>query len=161
MPCALQGICTGLAKGLFQDHTWEPESQMDEFGKMEHRRHERFESTKDATVALLFQPEKCEHNLVGPLINISQSGLAFSFLPLDKIKTPARGHCTISLIGSGLSAHTIRCRKVYEVAVPRRSFFLPPPKRVGVEFLLPLSGTEFKSIISALSCIPEKIAKSK
>jgi hypothetical protein len=116
--------------------------------RIEHRRCERFSPKKDVTVALIYPPQESEYNLTGSLIDIGQFGLAFKYLPFGTLKTSTRELCEVSLLGIHTPTKLIRCRKVYEVDSRDESGPLPSEKRVGLEFLIPLSPSELQTVIS-------------
>lgn len=108
----------------------------------------RFNPKKDVKVALIYPPQEAQNNVTGSLIDISRCGLAFSYLPFKTQAASTGKSFTVFLLGSHMPTEPIRCRKVYEVDFHDKSRSLPPAKRVGLEFLAPLSASELQAVIS-------------
>ncbi len=121
---------------------------------MDLRKSERFKASKEILVAIDFSQEKSRGTVIGSLIDISQSGLAFKYLPLDTDE---------ETLGSGFYKVMVRCnpgsfcglplsRIVYDEPLYfEQSYLLPPSRRCGVQFASPLSPEELLSIVSG-SC---------
>ena len=100
----------------------------------EARRYQRFISKKDTMVALLRPPDDSENNLVGLLLDVSQSGLAFKYLPFKSMDSPVnyKQKCVAFLLQSSASKQPIASKVVYDMDIQEESCFLPPPKRIGL-----------------------------
>ncbi len=110
----------------------------------------RYTAVKE-TMVILSLPTEGIYPLVGPLVDISRSGLCFTYLPLQNdIDIPLQVQCEIVLkYGFRSFSDPIPCKIIYEKAVPRTSLSLMVPvRRCGIQFLTPLSVAVIESFCS-------------
>lgn len=108
----------------------------------------RLNPQSQVMVALIYPPENSENNFVGSLLDISQSGLAISYVSLGRTAALKKKHCKLSILKSGMTQKMINCRKIYEMEVSEQSGNSPSVKRAGFKFLRVISSSEVDSIIS-------------
>lgn len=112
---------------------------------MDTRKSARFPIPAD-TLIVLFSPGDDNPVLIGSLIDFSQTGLAFAYLPFESNpKLPSSVCCNMWLQSYGLKGHTI-----YETVLSGESYFLCPRMRCGIQFATPLSNSElhyFKTLV--------------
>ena len=116
---------------------------------MEQREHKRYTPKKEVLVALLLQSR--EHtDVIGRLIDISQSGLALAYLPLDDTIIPVKTPCEVMLkLKSHLFTKPLKCEIVNETQLnPDTSYyFLHPLNRYGIRFSSLPSASDLREII--------------
>lgn len=112
----------------------------------EQRSCERFSPPKNVMVALLYPPDECEDNLIGHLVDISQSGLSFNYLSIDAVPISPSKSYIVSVLSPKVLMKPMQCKKVYEIESTGDSYPLRARKRVGMEFLKPLTRSELKMI---------------
>ena len=82
---------------------------------MESRRHERYTPEKEIMVALRLPPEQQNWTFTGHMVDLSQSGLSFAYLPISRA-IPVSVHCEIMFkYGSKPFDEPIECEPVYEL----------------------------------------------
>lgn len=119
---------------------------MDDVEIPELRFYERFRPKKDIVVALHYPAEESEKYQIGKMVDMSQSGLALSYLALDASVISASENCTVSILELPMKTQPIQCRVVYEKELPAYSFLDLPMKRVGLEFGKPLPTSEIETM---------------
>ena len=144
---ALCNAARGKTSNLIQA-TFLTTGHMSKNIKTELRSCERFSPKKGVMIALIYRSPKHESNLIGSLIDISQSGLSFSYLPFSRHKTSIEEYCKVYFLGLNMPTEPIRCRRVNEVDIHDESHSSQPAKRVGLEFLMPLSTSELQTLVS-------------
>ncbi len=118
---------------------------------MDLRESKRYAPTKEILVAVTLSWEGPVKTVIGSLIDISRSGLAFKYLPLDMITlSSANGSCEIMIsYHSGSFSDLPVSSIVYDKATSFNDFhFLPPPRRCAVKFTRQLSEVEWQYIIN-------------
>jgi len=114
------------------------------------REHTRYNAEK-AIMVILTLPVSGIYPLIGPLVDISEAGLCFTYLPLQcDIDIPMQAPCEVVLkYGFRSFSDPIPCKIVYEsVAPPAGSSFMVPVRRCGIQFLSPLPDLDLKYISS-------------
>ncbi len=117
---------------------------------MDRREHDRNTPQKPVMVILTL-PVSGIYPLIGPLVDISQSGLSFTYLPLQQdIDIPMQGECEVVIkCGFRSFSDPYPCRVIYDKAVSPRGFSLMvPARRCGIQFLTPLSNFDIESFCS-------------
>ncbi len=120
---------------------------------METREHTRY-TPHAPLMVILTLPAGGIYPLIGPLVDISKSGLCFTFLPLQSdIDISMEGPCEVVIkYGFRAFSKSIPSRIVYGSVTPATTSFMVPALRCGIEFLTPLSMPEIESIYS---CSPD------
>ena len=120
---------------------------------MEEREHSRY-TPRASVMVILTLPAGDFYPLIGPLVDISESGLCFTFLPLQSdMVIPAGGPCEVVLkYGFRTFSKPIPSRIVYGSVSSMTSSFMAPAMRCGVEFSTPLSSAEIETVYS---CLPD------
>jgi len=103
------------------------------------REHTRYTAGK-AIMVILTLPVSGIYPLIGPLVDLSRSGLCFTYLPLQyDIDIPKKGPCEVVYrYGFRSFSEPIPSKIVYETAFPTSSSFMVPARRCGIQFLTPL-----------------------
>ena len=117
---------------------------------MQVREHTRC-STGKAIMVIFTLPVSGIYPLIGPLADISESGLCFTYLPLQcDIDIPMQDPCEAVLkYGFRSFSEPIPCKIVYEtVSRPKGSSFMVPARRCGIQFLTPLPALDLEYICS-------------
>ncbi len=117
---------------------------------MRDREHTRYNAGK-AIMVILTLPVSGIYPLIGPLVDISESGLSFTYLPLQcDIDISMQDPCEVVLkYGSRSFSDPIPCKIVYEtVSPPRGSSFMVPVRQIGIQFLTPLPALDLEFICS-------------
>jgi hypothetical protein len=117
---------------------------------MQVREHTRY-STGKAIMVILTLPVSGIYPLIGPLADISESGLCFTYLPLQcDIDIPMQDPCEVVLkYGFRSFSEPIPCKIIYEtVSRPTGSSFMVPVRRCGIQFLTPLPALDLEYIRS-------------
>ena len=115
---------------------------------METREHTRY-TPRAAIMVILTLPVSGAYPLIGPLVDIIESGLCFTFLPLQTdLDIRMEGACEVVLkYGFRSFSVPIPARIVHgSVSPTTTSSFMVPALRCGIEFLTPLSMPEIESI---------------
>jgi hypothetical protein len=109
--------------------------------------HTSYTAAKSIMVILTL-PVRGIYPLIGPLVDISQSGLRFTYLPLQSdIDIPMKGPCQVVFrYGSRSFSEPIPCKIVYETVSPTRFSSMLPVRCCGIQFLTPLSASDIESI---------------
>ncbi len=133
---------------------------------MEPRKYERYTPKKKIMVALRLPPEHQNWTFTGHLVDLSQSGLSFAYLPLSAA-IPVRTTCEIMLkYGSKPFEEPVACEPVYELDTKEvgretsqkityetqfssETYSLPLMKRCGVKFTNPLSVSALQELLGA------------
>lgn len=117
---------------------------------MQPREHTRC-STGKSVMVILTLPVSGIYPLIGPLTDISEAGLCFTYLPLQcDIDIPMQDPCEVVLkYGFRSFSEPIPCRIVYEIiSRPTGSSFMVPVRRCGIQFLTPLPSLDLEFICS-------------
>jgi len=116
---------------------------------MDNREYTRYVARK-AIMVILTLPVSGLYPLIGPLVDISRTGLCFTYLPLQyDMDIPVEIPCEVVLkYGSRSFSDPIPCKIVYETESPTTSSFMVPVRRCGIQFLSPLSTMIIESISS-------------
>jgi len=111
------------------------------------REYTRYTAGKDIMVILTL-PVSGIYPLIGPLVDLSRSGLCFTYLPLQHdMDILVQGLCEVVYkYGFRSFSQPIPSRIVYETAFLTSSSFMVPARRCGVQFLTPLSVLDIESI---------------
>lgn len=114
---------------------------------MDNREHTRYAARK-AIMVILTLPVDGIYPLIGPLADISRTGLCFTYLPLQHdMEISMEGPCQVVLkYGSRSFSDPIPCKIIYETESLTTSSFMVPVRRCGVQFLSPLSDIDVESI---------------
>ncbi|MDR3567531.1 MAG: hypothetical protein P4L43_05835 [Syntrophobacteraceae bacterium] len=120
---------------------------------MEIREHTRY-TPRASIMVILTLPVGGLYPLIGPLVDISESGLCFTFLPLQSgMEIPTQGPCEVVLkYGFRAFSKPIASRIVYGSVTSTTTSFMAPAMRCGIEFLTPLTTPEIETIYS---CSPD------
>jgi len=108
-------------------------------------------TTGKAIMVILTLPVSGIYPLIGPLVDISKSGLCFTYLPLQQeIEIPLQVPCEVVLkYGFRSFSDPIPCKIVYEtVSPPQGTSFMIPVRRCGIQFLIPLPDFDIESLCS-------------
>ena len=113
------------------------------------REYTRYTAGKDIMVILTL-PVSGIYPLIGPLVDLSRSGLCFTYLPLQHdMDILVQGLCEVVYkYGFRSFSEPIPSRIVYETAFLTSSSFMVPARRCGVQFLTPLSVLDIESVCS-------------
>lgn len=118
---------------------------------MEQRAHKRYIPRKEVLVALFLQSG--EHiAVIGRLIDISQSGLALTHLPLDDTIIPVKTPCEVMLkLASRPFTKPFKCEIVNgtQLDPDTSDYFLHPLNRYGIRFTSLPSVSDLREIIAA------------
>ncbi len=106
---------------------------------MQVREHTRYTAGK-AIMVILTLPVSGIYPLIGPLVDLSRSGLCFTYLPLQyDIDIPKKGPCeAVYRYGFRSFSEPIPSKIIYETVFPTSSSFMVPARRCGIQFLTPL-----------------------
>jgi hypothetical protein len=133
---------------------------------MEPRRYERYTPKKEIMVALRLPPEQQNWTFMGHMVDLSQSGLSFAYLPISRA-IPVSVRCEIMLkYGSKPFDEPIACEPVYELDTKKtgretgqnityetqfssETYSLPLMRRCGVKFINPLSVSALQELVRA------------
>ncbi len=114
---------------------------------MKKREHSRYIPPKEIHVAILLPPRDHPIIVMGRLIDISQSGLAITHLPLDDTIIPIKTPCEVMLKIDGQAfTKPVKAEIVYETQLNANtpSDYSHPINRYGVKFINFRSGLELQ-----------------